>query len=159
MAENEENEEGENLRLLYRVLNDFVINRERSTLFVDSVMLPLSVGIVTYAITNRTSFGMSVIGLPVAGFIPILTLILVLFPFALHYTAIKVDDIYFNRIRRIERELGIENFGHQSIHNEFIEKRWSKLRRRIWLWFLIALMIAYILVSIWLFKDTQIINN
>jgi len=155
MAENEDEEEGENLRLLYRVLNDFVINREKSTSFVDSIMLPLSVGIVTYAITNRTSFGISVIGLPVAGFIPILTLILVLFPFALHCTAIKVDDIYFKRIRRIEEELGIENFGHTSIHNEFIEKRWSKLRRRIWLWFLIALMIVYILVSIWLFKDIR----
>ena len=154
----EEIEKRENLRELYRVLNETLKSREKNALFVDSIMLPLSIGIVTYAITNRTSFGVSIIGLPVAGFIPILTLLLVLFPYALHYTAVKLDDIYFDHIHKIEEELGIESYGHQSIYNQFRKTRWGKLRRRIWHWFFIALIIAYILVSIWLFRETHIIN-
>ena len=155
----EETEKGKNLRELYRVLNETLNSREKNTLFVDSIMIPLSIGIVTYAITNRTSFGMSIIGVPVAGFIPILTLILVLIPYALHYTAMKVDSIYFDHIHKIERELKIEGYGHQSIYNQFGKTRWGRLRRRVWHWFFIALIIAYISVSIWLFKETQIINN
>lgn len=155
----EENEKAKNLRELYHVLNEFVRGREKNALFVDSIMIPLSILILTYAITNRTSFGRSIIGVPVAGFIPILTLILVLIPYALHYTATKVDTIYFDHIHKIEKELGIEAYGHQSIYNQFRKTRWGRLRRRVWHWFFIALIIVYISVSIWLFKDTQIINN
>jgi len=153
-GEREENEMAKNLRELYHVLNETVSNREKNTLFVDSIMIPLSIVIITYAITNRTSFGMSIIGVPIAGFIPILTLILILIPYALHSTAIKVDTIYFDHIHKIEKELGIEAYGHQSIYNQFAETRWGRLRRRVWHWFFIALIIAYISVSIWLFKDS-----
>lgn len=153
-----ETEKGKNLRELYHVLNEIQNNREKNTLFVDSIMIPLSLGIVTYAITNRTNFGMSIIDVPVAGFIPLLTLLLVLFPYALHYTAMKVDSIYFDHIHKIERELKIEDFGHQSIYNQFIRTRWGRLRRRIWHWFFIALIVAYILIAIWLFRETQITN-
>ena len=72
------------LRELYRVLNETLIGREKNALFVDSIILPLSVGIVTFAIKERSNFGIGIFDLPVAGFIPILTLFLVLFPFALH---------------------------------------------------------------------------
>ena len=150
-------EKGKNLRELYRVLNEYMHSREKNNLFVDSIMLPLSIFIVTYAIKERTSFGMSFIGVPVAGFIPILTLLLVLFPFALHYTAIQIDEIYFDHIHKIEKELGIEGYGHQSIYNQFRKTRWSKLRRRIWYWFFIALIVAYISASIWLFIHTAIV--
>jgi len=153
----EETEKKKNLRELYRVLNETLNSREKNTLFVDSIMLPLSIGIVTYTIEHRTSFGMSIIGKPVAGFIPILTLLLVLIPYALHYTAMKVDDIYFDHIHKIEKELGIEDFGHQSIYNQFEKTRRGKLRHRIWHWFFIALIIAYIFISIWLFLKTEIV--
>jgi len=154
--EKEETEKEKNLRELYRVLNETLNSREKNTLFVDSIMIPLSIGIVTYAITNRASFGMSIIGVPVAGFIPLLTLLLVLFPYALHYTAIKLDSIYFDHIHKIEKELRVEGYGHQSIYNQFRKTTWGRLRRRIWHWFFIALIIAYIFVSIWLFRETRI---
>lgn len=155
----EENEKAKSLRELYHVLNETLSNREKNNLFVDSIMIPLSIVIITYAITNRTSFGISIIGVPIAGFIPILTLILILIPYALHFTASKVDTIYFDHIHDIEVELGIEAYGHLSILDQFKETRWGKLRHRVWHWFFIALIIVFICVSIWLFKDTQIINN
>ena len=152
----EDIEKNKSLRELYRVLNETLKGRERNALFVDSIMLPLSLGIVTLSITERTKFGIGIFGLPVAGFIPILTLLLVLFPYGLHYTASKIDDIYFDHIHKIEEELGIEDYGHKSIYKRFIETRCGKFRRRIWHCFYITLIISYILVSIWIFRGNHI---
>lgn len=139
----------------YRVLNESIQSRWSDTLLVDSIMIPSSLLVVTFAIAERNNLGKSVIyDLPVAGFIPILTLVLIAISYIAHYTTTKLDKFYIDRIKSIETELGIS--GHRSIYAQIKGTWWYKLRCEMYHFFFWILIATYIFAAIWLFKEIPI---
>ncbi|MBE0519509.1 hypothetical protein IBX35_00505 [Candidatus Bathyarchaeota archaeon] len=143
----------------YRALNKAVESRGSNALLLDSIMIPSSLLLVSLAVVNRISLGTSDIwGLPVAGFIPLLTLSLIIIPYFFQYTSKKLDDVCFDRIQAIEDELEMEG-GHFYVIEMIKDTVWYKLRKNMWhiaFWFLIVM---YIWISIWLFKETPVTYN
>jgi len=152
-------EEKEALIEEYRALNKAVESRGSNALLLDSIMILSSLLLVSLAVVNRISLGISDIwGLPVAGFIPLLTLSLIIIPYFFHYTSKKLDDVCFDRIQAIEDELEMEG-GHFYVIEIIKDTLWYKLRKNMWhiaFWFLI---VVYIWISIWLFKETPVTYN
>jgi hypothetical protein len=142
----------------YRALNNAVEARGSNALLLDSIMIPSSLLLVSFAVSHRVSLGEShIYGLPVAGFIPIITLSLLIVPYLFHYTSKKLDDVCFDRMHKIEAELKMKG-GHAYMHKMIKDTWWYKVRENMWhvlFWFLI---VAYIAISIWLFRETRIIN-
>ena len=142
----------------YRNLNKTIENRRSSALLLDSIMIPSSLLLVSFAISNRLNLGISLIyNLPVAGFVPLLTLSLIIVPYFFHYSSNKLDAVCFDRIQEIEDELEMEG-GNLYVFKMIEDTCWYKCRKNMWhvvYWFL---MVAYLFVSIWLFRETRIIN-
>jgi hypothetical protein len=142
----------------YCNLNKTIENRVSSALLLDSIMIPSSLLLVSFAIANRLGLGTSLVyDLPVAGFVPLLTLSLIIIPYFFHYSSNKLDDVCFDRIKAIEDELEIEG-GNLYVLEMVKDTLWYKLRRNMWhivFWFLI---VAYVFISIWLFRETRMIN-
>lgn len=142
----------------YRNLNKTIENRGSSALLLDSIMIPSSLLLVSFAVVNRLSLGISLVySLPVAGFVPLLTLSLIIVPYFFHYSSNKLDDVCFGRIQEIEDELEMEG-GNLYVLKMVEDACWYKWRKNMWhvvFWFL---TVAYIFISIWLFRETRIIN-
>lgn len=152
-------EEKEILIEEYRALNKAVESRGSNALLLDSIMIPSSLLLVSLAVVNRVSLGISDIrDLPVAGFIPLLTLSLIMIPYFFRCTSKKLDDVCFDRMQTIEDELDMEG-GHLYVFEMIKDTLWYKLRKNMWhivFWFLI---VVYIWISIWLFKETPVTYN
>ena len=142
----------ESLIAEYRVLNEAIRRRGSDSLLVNSIMIPSSIAILIFAVQFRRQLGEATLlfNLPVAGFIPLLALLLVIIPYALHWTTKILDEKYFKRIHEIEDELKIK--GLRCIHNEIRYETWYNIRRYIRHLFFLALIVIYVCVSIWLFR-------
>lgn len=142
----------------YQNLNKKIENRESSALLLDSIMIPSSLLLVSFAISNRLSLGISLIyNLPVAGFVPLLTLSLIIIPYFFHYSSNKLDTVCSDRIHEIEDELEMEG-GNLYVLKMVEDSYWYKTRKNMWhivFWFLI---VTYVFISIWLFRETRIVN-
>ena len=147
-----EEERREALFAEYRTLNEAIRSRGREHLLATSIMIPSSLLVVIFAITNREQLGESVhLGhQPVAAFIPLIALALVLIPYVLYLTTKELDDLCFERIKEIEAYLGIK--GHHWIY-EKATRYWLFRLRRDYLWHIFFLMwvAAYIFTAYWLF--------
>lgn len=143
----------------YKMLNKKIENRESSALLLDSIMIPSSLLLVSFAIEYRVSLGVSLIyNLPVAGFVPLLALSLVIVPYFFYYSSKKLDEICLYRVLEIEDELEMEG-GNFYVSKMIEDSCWYKWRKNMWhtvFWFLI---VAYIFISIWLFRETRITNS
>ena len=145
----------ENLRVEYQVLNDTVNRRYSDVLIVESVIIPLSLAIVTFAIIYRTELKTSIfVGLPIAGFIPLLSFILILFLYFSWYTTKKINDISFERMCEIEKLLHLK--GHQYVKEQIKGKTWFKVRWFMWHFIFLFLMAMYLFTAYWLFRETVI---
>ena len=123
----------------YRTLNEAIRSRGREFLLATSIMIPSSLLVVIFAITNREQLGESVhLGhQPVAAFIPLIALALVLIPYVLYLTTKELDDLCFERIKEIEAHLGIK--GHRRIYEKATKHWWFRFRRD-YLWHIFFLM-------------------
>jgi len=123
----------------------------RDNLIVNSIMIPASLAIVTFAVQFRSELGRSIIfDSSTAGFIPLLNLILVIIPYVLWRTSTILDDVCLNRIHEIEAILDIR--GNRWIREHTRCNIWIKLRRNMWhivYWFLIG---TYVFTAYWLFS-------
>ena len=145
----------ENLRVEYQVLNDTVNRRYSDVLIVESVMIPLSLAIVTFAIIYRTELKTSIfVGLPIAGFIPLLSFILISFLYFSWYTTKKINDISFERMRKIEKLLHLK--GHQYVQEQIEGKTWFKVRWFMWHFIFLFFIATYLFTAYWLFRETVI---
>lgn len=149
-------EEREALIEEYHALNKSIEARGSNALLLDSIMIPSSLILVSFAVVNRVILGKSIIyNLPVAGFIPLLTLLLIIAPFFFHCTSKRLDGVCFDRIKGIEDELGIEG-GHFYVYEMVKDTVWYKWRKNMWhilFWFL---FVVYIAISIWIFRETPL---
>jgi len=141
----------------YNVLNNAVASRSSAALRLDSIMIPSSIAVLVFAVQFRVELGKALMlkqlgKVPSAGSIPLLALILVVIPFLNHWTANKLDEKYFERINEIEKILCIE--GRHSIYNNIRDKRWFKIRLKMWKIFFGLLILVYLAVSAWLFYRT-----
>jgi len=153
--------EREALLTEYHVLNETVQKSRSDTFLVFSILIPSSLALVTFAVAKRVDLGKSIVyDLPVAGFIPLLTFLLVVPAYFRYFTAFIVESIYFERIFEIEKTLKIK--GHKHAFKEM-----RKLKRRgtlygepdnriLWNLFFLALIIIYLCVAIWLFRETPV---
>jgi len=140
----------------YQVLNKAVQRRGSDTLLVDSIMIPSSLALVTFAIQFRNELGRNnLTGLPNALFIPLLSLILILIPYLLWCTSTKLDNICFDRMCEIEKDLHIK--GHQYIRERTKCRIWFKIRRNMWHVFFLLFIGAYLFTAYWLFTETIIV--
>ena len=152
-------EEQETLIEEYRTLNKAIESRGSNALLLDSILIPSSLLLVSFAVANRVLLGTShIMDLPVAGFIPVLTLSLIIIPWFFHYTSKKLDDVCFDRIKAIEDELEMEG-GHFYVFEMIKDTCWYKLRKNLWHIVFGFLFVVYISISIWLFKETPITYN
>ena len=146
----EEKPDKESLIAEYQVLNDTVNRRYRDSLLVESIMIPASLGIVTFAIVTRKDLGTSVfIDLPISIFIPLVSFILVFLLYLRRLTTIKITDISFERMREIETILHIK--GHRYIRERTRCKTWFKVRWLIYHFIFLLIMGAYLLTAYWLY--------
>lgn len=137
----------------YRALNEATQRRGSDTLLVDSIMIPSSLVIVIFAIQFRTELGKSIfVNLPVAGFVPLLALLLVVAPYILWWTTTKLDNMCFDRMCEIEKELKIK--GYRYIRERTKCTTWMKIRRNMWHVLFWLFIISYIVTSYWLFRET-----
>ena len=139
----------------YHVLNEAVWRRGQDNLIVNSIMIPASLAIVTFSIEFRSYLERSMFtGLPNAGFIPLLSLVLIAIPYVLWYTSTVIDKVCFCRIHQIEDALNIK--GNKWVRKQLRCNLWIKLRSNLWhiiYWFLIA---TYLFIAFWLFAHTTI---
>jgi len=105
--------------------------------------------VVTFALSQRKQLGETAFGLPVAGFVPLLALIPVIFSYVLYETTVRLDNLCFRRIHEIEKELGIK--GHRYVYEAVSNTSWYRIRRWTWPVFFWTLIIIYIYTSYWLF--------
>ena len=140
----------------YQVLNDSVNRRYRDMLLVESIMIPSTFVVVTFAIKYRNELGLNIFisGLPNAGFIPLISLLLLIFLWILRVTTNKINAISFKRQRDIEKELRIK--GHQYIREQIECKTWFKIRWLMWHLIFVLLGGAYGFTAWWLFRETVI---
>lgn len=148
--------ENENLLEEYRVLNKAVESRWSSALLADSILIPSSVLVVMFAIEHKELIGIGgFYNLPTAGFKPILSaLLLVIIPYFTHYSTIKLNEKYFERIHEIEEELKIK--GHHQIEDHLKNpwRPWWYSRRYnmgAWHFFFWALILIYVHTALWIF--------
>lgn len=140
----------------YRVLNEAVQSRERSTLLVNSIMIPGSLAIVTLAIKYKDELielgnGPFFLRLPLAGITALLAFFALLVAYIHHLTSNKLDHICFDRIHEIEerlREYCVE--GHRAIYERAKYTSWFQLRRAIWPLFFAVSLIIYLIIALWL---------
>ena len=145
-------DEQENLRLEYQVLNDTVNRRYRDMLLVESIMIPSTLVLVTFAVKYRNELGLNIFinGLKNAGFVPLISLLLLVFILILRITTNKMNDISFKRQNEIEPELHIK--GHHYIREQVKGKVWFKLRWCMWYLIFILLIGVYAFTTWWLFR-------
>ena len=140
----------------YQVLNKVVNRRGSDTLLVDSIMIPSSLIVVLFAIEFKESLGISILfNVPNAGFVPLLSLMLIMIPYILWWTSTKLDKICFDRMCAIEKELHIK--GHQYIRERTRCKIWLKVRRNMWHVFFLLFIGTYIFTAWWLFRETIVV--
>lgn len=58
------------------------------------------------------------------------------------WTTRQIDEMYWTRIKKIEKILEIENV-HDDIYNEIIETRWYNIRKNIWIIGSIIILVLY----------------
>ena len=153
----EQEEETDTKRLIaeYNVLNEAIWRRDQVSLLVNSIMISATLGIITFAIRFRSELGRSILtGLPNAGFIPLLCLILIVIPYLLWWTSTKLDTLCFDRIHEIEDILQIK--GHHSILEHIKCNTWYKFRRHMWHVVFLLFIVVYLFTSYWLFRETVI---
>jgi hypothetical protein len=143
-------DEQENLRLEYQVLNDTVNRRYRDMLLVESIMIPSTLTIVAFSIIYRTNFGMNFLGLPNSLFIPLISAILLGFLLFLRWTTNGLNDLNFERLREIEDELQIK--GHSYIQQQWHLKIRFKIRKYLWYFIFVLLIGVYAFTTWWLFR-------
>ena len=134
----------------YHVLDKSIEARGSNALLLDSIMIPSSLLLLWYAVANRVNLGLSnFCDLPLEGFMPLLTLSLIIVPWFFHFTSKKLDDVCFDRIEEIESALKIK--GHTDVYEKIKDTCWYGLRRNMWNILFSFLGVAYIYISIWLF--------
>lgn len=154
--EDDEKTDTNSLIAEYRVLNEAVWRRGRDSLVVNSIMIPASLAIVTFAIRFRSDLGRNILfSLPNAGFVPLVSLILIFIPYFLWYITTKLDNICFNRIYEIEDILHIK--GNKWVLEQINCKTWYKVRRHMWHVFYLLLIGTYLFTAYWLFRETILV--
>jgi len=139
----------------YRVLNEAVWRRGRCSLIVNSIVVSTTLAIVTFAISNRNDLGRNFfLDLPNAGFVPLVSLILIVMAYLLWWTSKKLDNICYIRIHELEDELGIR--GNQWVHEQIRDKTWFLFRGYIWHSVFLLFIGAYLFTAYWLFTHTVI---
>ena len=153
--EDEEKPDTKSLIAEYQVLNEAIWRRDQVSLLVNSIMIPATLGIVTFAIRFRSELGRNILfDLPNAGFVPLVSLILILIPYLLWWTSAKLDNICFDRIHEIEGILCIK--GHQSVLERIKCNTWYKFRCHMWHFIFLLFLGAYVFTAYWLFRETII---
>lgn len=154
--EDDEKTDTNSLIAEYRVLNEAIWRRGRDSLVVNSIMITASLAIVTFAIRSRSDLGRNILfNLPNAGFVPLISLIMILIPYFLWYTTTKLDNICFDRICEIEGILQIK--GNKWVLEQIRCRTWYKVRRHMWHVFYLLLIGAYLFTAYWLFRETIIV--
>jgi len=139
----------------YRVLNEAIWRRGRDNILMIALIIPATLGLVTFAIQSRGTLGLNdFTGLSTAGFVPLVSLALIIFSYIWVITSTKLDNICFERIHKIEDILGIE--GHRFILERLKCKTWFKVRRNMWHLIFPLFIIAYLFTAYWLFTHTII---
>jgi len=137
----------------YKALNDAVNRRSSEMLISDSFLFPISLAVVTFAIIHREELGTNIFfDVSFAVFLPILSSVLVLIFYYFWLTTTRINDICFDRLHEIEKELCIG--GHSHIRKRISGKTWWKVRRNMWhivFWLFIG---AYVVTAIWLLGET-----
>lgn len=152
---NQENPDPPSLIAEYRILNEAIWRRDQVSLLVSSIMISVTLGIVTFAIRFRGELGRSILfDLPNAGFIPLVSVMLILIPYLLWWTSTKLDGICFNRIHEIEDMLHIR--GHTHILEQIRCNTWYKFRRHMWHFIFLLFIGIYLFMAYWLFTKTII---
>lgn len=151
--DDEEKPETKSLIAEYGVLNEAIWRRGRDSLVVNSIMIPASLAIVTFGVEFRSQLERNILtDLPNAGFVPIVSLILVVIPYLLWYTSTILDNICLDRIHKIEDRLHIK--GNKWILEQTKCNTWIKLRRHMWHVLFWSLIIGYLFAAYWLFRYT-----
>jgi len=136
----------------YEVLNEYVHKREDGTLLANSIIISATLFVVTFAIQNRNNLGMSFFfNVPIAGFIPIISTVLIFVLYFLWGTSSAVDNVCFGRIHEIENILHIEGTGYvlKNVENKW----WYGPRRNLWHIVFILFIGVYLFTAIWLFRQ------
>lgn len=136
----------------YEALNDSVNRRSSEMLISDSFLFPISLAVVTFAIIHRKELGTNIFfGVSNAVFLPVLSSVLVFIFYYFWLTTTRINDMCFDRLHEIEKELCIE--GHSYIRERIRCKSWWKVRRNMWhivFWLFIG---AFVVTAIWLFRE------
>jgi len=139
----------------YQSLNDSVNRRSEEMLIADSFLFPTTLAVVTFAIANKEALGTSnIAGLPTAGFLPLLSSVLILIFYIFWLTTTEINKICFDRLHEIEVELHIE--GHRRIYDRIRSKCWWKIRSKLWHIIFLLFIGAYLFSAYWLFKEPVI---
>lgn len=154
--EDEEKPDTKSLIAEYQVLNEAIWRRGRANWLMIYLVIPATLGIVIFAIQFRSNLGVNILtGLPNAGFVPLVSLILILISYFECWTSTILEKICFARLSEIEDILHIK--GHQYILEQIKRKTWFKVRRKEWHIIFPFFIVAYVITAIWLFRETIIV--
>ena len=136
----------------YKVLNDQVLRRGQNNLTVFSIMIPVTLTAVLFAINFKEQLG-KIAGLNLAGFIPLLCFAYSIYFYVEFYTSKRINKISFERIDALERELNIEGnrFVYDRLMNDPTEHKAYFIRTRIRHVGSLLFMVLYVLMTLYLF--------
>jgi heme/copper-type cytochrome/quinol oxidase subunit 2 len=140
----------------YEALDRSVERRSTQMTVAASFIFPITLGIMTFSIIYRKELGMTYyLGshFPNAFFPLIPNVIVVCIFYLFWFTSAKINDLCFDRIHEIEKELHIK--GHGYIKERLESEKWWKSRRHAWHVIFILLIIAYSLTA-WLLFITPL---
>lgn len=133
----------------YRALNQALWSRGVQTITFMSLAVTGSLILLTFVLSNLEELhDIRFLGLEVAGFIPILGLVPVLFAIVLEYSATRLD--WFTLIRMAEIERSLRMRGHHSIYENVRSSLLYRLRQRAWRAFLWLLLIPNLWLAFWI---------
>lgn len=148
-----ENKEKSNRKALiteYKVLNTAMRSRNSYALLLDSIMIPSSLLLVWYSVVHRGDLGIAnIVDLPLAGFLSLLTISLIIVSGFYHITSNRINDVCYSRIEEIEENLKIE--GNTYVYKKIRNSWWFKVRENMWIFLFFFLAIVYSFISYWNF--------
>jgi hypothetical protein len=134
----------ESLIAEYTALNDATWARGNNNLLVFSIIIPATLAAVLFTIQFRGSLGMT-FAIPNAVFIPLACSLLIFVSKYELWTSQKIDNVCFDRLVEIEKELRIG--GNTYVRNHIKEEKWYRIRKNLWLFVLAFFMILYLIIA------------
>lgn len=125
--------------LEYQILNNGINARGRQFATVSSIFYSGSFIAFAFLLNASTENGVNPIVFDLSFLFACSAIGLAFFWF---WTTRQIDEMYWTRIKKIEKILEIENV-HDDIYNEIIETRWYNIRKNIWIISSIVILVLY----------------